>query len=197
MFVCCCSTDNCAKYANAKPSEKHSFMSFFAAVLLHMTGSPTGIPLTVRCAAEHARTMWKTCLLTGFLVLLCAVVDVTAAESADTSNADDNATSTTTTESDDTTAETTIDWRQYLRNDVRAPGKKRGRRYRAKEKTEVEVVIEAGEDAEEEIIDVDDRRLDLQDKSADASAWKPHGPVREKTHERRQDIDGQSRLVRE
>ena len=197
MFVCCCSTDNCAKYANAKSSEKHSFMSFFAAVQLTMTGSPTGIPLTVRCAAEHARTMYKICFLSGLLILLCVVVDVAAAESTDTTSANGTTTSTTATESDGTTAETTIDWRQYLRNDVRAPGKKRGRRYRAKEKTDVEVVIEAGEDAEEEIIDVDDRRLDLQNTSADAGAWEPHGPVREKTHERRKEIDGQSRLVRE
>lgn len=120
--------------------------------------------------------------------------NATSDEQATDQQADDQASAS---EDSATKSDTNLNWQKYLRREVHAPGKKRGRRYRAKEKSDVEIVIEAGEDAEEEIIDVNDRRLDLQKTSKDTSAWQPHGPVREKSYERRREVDGASRLVRE
>ena len=98
-----------------------------------------------------------------------------------------------TTAAGATTTKTSSDWKKYLHTEVKAPGKRRGRRYQAKEKTAVDKVIEAGEEAEELIIDVEDRKTAVKIEET-KKEWEAHGPVRKKNYERRTE---RSRLVRD
>ena len=92
-----------------------------------------------------------------------------------------------------------VNWQQHISNGVKGPGKTRGRLCKQREKTKIEEIIEAGEVAEDDLIDMRNSRVpkrELKSKQADPNT--PHGPVRVKNPERREKIDRRTtRLKRE